>query len=127
MTLAFAILPLPPSLVLFSARYVPAPLAWPLPFSAQQLTPITVDVDNSASLVMPWVLNADEAINRESQYPTIVIICTVLSVLSIAIVGTRLYIRHTARGLAGDDWMAALSVLFALIYSILCIVRKSTR
>lgn len=74
---------------------------------------------------MAWVLNADEAINHESQYPTIVIICAVLSFFSILIVGTRLYIRYHARGLAGDDWMAALSVVFALIYSILCIVRKS--
>ncbi|OTA03472.1 PTH11-like G-protein-coupled receptor [Trichoderma parareesei] len=72
---------------------------------------------------MAWVLNADEAINHESQYPTIVIICAVLSFFSILIVGTRLYIRYHARGLAGDDWMAALSVVFALIYSILCIVQ----
>ena len=75
---------------------------------------------------MGWVLNADEAINHESQYPTIIIICSILSASSIVIVCTRLYIRHTARGLASDDWMAALSVVFALIYSILCIVRKST-
>ncbi|UKZ76448.1 hypothetical protein TrVFT333_004152 [Trichoderma virens FT-333] len=71
---------------------------------------------------MGWVLNATEAINDESQYPTIITICVVLSVVSIAIVGTRLWIRFKARGLASDDWMSALSVAFALIYSILCIV-----
>lgn len=76
---------------------------------------------------MGWVLHATEAINAESQYPTIISICAVLSVVSIAVVGARLYIRYSARGLASDDWMAALSVVFALIYSILCIVRKSAR
>ncbi|KAH6605878.1 integral membrane [Trichoderma cornu-damae] len=72
---------------------------------------------------MGWVVNATEAINDESQYPTIIIICVVLSVVSIAVVGARLYIRYTARGLASDDWVSALSVVFALIYSILCIVQ----
>lgn len=76
---------------------------------------------------MGWVVNATEAINDESQYPTIIAICVVLSVVSIAVVGTRLWIRFQARGLASDDWMSLLSVVFALIYSILCIVRKSTR
>lgn len=75
---------------------------------------------------MGWVVNATEAINDESQYPTIIAICVVLSVVSIAVVGTRLWIRFQARGLASDDWMSLLSVVFALIYSILCIVRKST-
>ncbi|RFU79456.1 integral membrane [Trichoderma arundinaceum] len=72
---------------------------------------------------MGWVVNATDEINDESQYPTIIAICIVLSVFSIVIVGARLYIRFTARGLASDDWMAALSVAFALIYSILCIVQ----
>ncbi|KAM0480969.1 hypothetical protein ACHAPE_000281 [Trichoderma viride] len=72
---------------------------------------------------MGWVLHASEAINDESQYPTIIIICAVLSFLSMLTVGARLYIRFAARGLASDDWMSALSVVFALIYSILCIVQ----
>ncbi|KAM0265651.1 hypothetical protein ACHAQJ_000085 [Trichoderma viride] len=72
---------------------------------------------------MTWVLHATEAVNQESQYPTIISICAVLSAVSIFVVGTRLYIRYTARGLASDDWMSALSVVFALIYSILCIVQ----
>ncbi|KAL7951634.1 hypothetical protein V8C42DRAFT_339559 [Trichoderma barbatum] len=72
---------------------------------------------------MGWVINATEEISNESQYSTIVAICVVLSVFSIAIVGARLWIRFKARGLASDDWMSALSVVFALIYSILCIVQ----
>ncbi|EHK44092.1 uncharacterized protein TrAtP1_008569 [Trichoderma atroviride] len=72
---------------------------------------------------MGWVLHASEAVNDESQYPTIIIICVVLSVLSMLTVGARLYIRFAARGLASDDWMSALSVVFALMYSILCIVQ----
>jgi hypothetical protein len=35
----------------------------------------------------------------------------------------RLWIRHKNHGLAADDWMAILSMVFALIYSIMCIVR----
>ncbi|KND90633.1 hypothetical protein TOPH_04733 [Tolypocladium ophioglossoides CBS 100239] len=72
---------------------------------------------------MGWVDNATPEVNDESQYPTIIAICSVLSVLSIATVSCRLYIRANARGLASDDWMAALAMVFALIYSILCIVQ----
>lgn len=81
---------------------------------------------NNTAVKMGWVVNASPQINDESQYPTIIAICCVLSVLSMAIVSCRLYIRATARGLASDDWMAALSMVFALVYSILCIVRKSS-
>jgi hypothetical protein len=35
----------------------------------------------------------------------------------------RVWIRHKNHGLAADDWMAILSMTFALIYSLLCIVR----
>ncbi|KAI8163745.1 Satratoxin biosynthesis SC1 cluster protein 4 [Colletotrichum sp. SAR 10_70] len=66
---------------------------------------------------MGWVLNATPEVEAISQWPTIIAICTVLSVLSVLIVGSRLYIRHTARGLASDDWMSLLSVVFALAYS----------
>ncbi|POR39180.1 Uncharacterized protein TPAR_00619 [Tolypocladium paradoxum] len=72
---------------------------------------------------MGWVDNATPEVDAESQYPTIIAICVVLSVLSMAVVSCRLYIRGTARGLASDDWMAALSMGFALVYSILCIVQ----
>ncbi|PHH69009.1 hypothetical protein CDD83_5862 [Cordyceps sp. RAO-2017] len=72
---------------------------------------------------MGWVVNASPEVDAESQYPTIIAICVVLSLLSIATVSCRLWIRATARGLAADDWMAALSMVFALIYSILCIAQ----
>ncbi|WYZ46639.1 hypothetical protein EsH8_IX_000864 [Colletotrichum jinshuiense] len=66
---------------------------------------------------MGWVLNATPEVEAISQWPTIIAIVTVLSVLSVAVVASRLWIRHTARGLASDDWMSALSMVFALIYS----------
>lgn len=72
---------------------------------------------------MPWVLNATPEVDAQSQYPTIIAICTVLSVLTILIVGARLKIRYKNRGLAADDYMAALAVVFAVTYSVLCIVR----
>ncbi|OIW32845.1 hypothetical protein CONLIGDRAFT_676664 [Coniochaeta ligniaria NRRL 30616] len=72
---------------------------------------------------MVWVDNASPEVNAESQYPTIIAICSVLSVLSITVVCARLWIRFKNHGLAADDWMATLSMVFALLYSILCIVQ----
>ena len=73
---------------------------------------------------MAWVDNATAADDAKSDYPTIIAICIVLSILSIAVVSTRLWIRGSSRGLKADDCMAALSMVFALIYSVLCIVRE---
>jgi hypothetical protein len=74
---------------------------------------------------MGWVENASPAVEAESQWQTILVVCLVLSFLSITSVCARLWVRYTARGLAADDWLSALSMVFALVYSILCIVRKS--
>lgn len=73
---------------------------------------------------MGWVKNASPEVEAISEYPKIIAICIVLSIISIAVVSTRLWIRIRARGFASDDVMAALAMIFALIYSILCIVRK---
>lgn len=72
---------------------------------------------------MVWVDNATAEVDAISEWRTIVAICSVLSAFSIAIVMTRVWIRHKNHGLAADDWMAMLSMVFALIYSILCIVQ----
>ena len=74
---------------------------------------------------MTWVENATPEVDAQSQWQTILGVCLSLSILSISVVSMRLWIRNKARGLAADDYMAALSMLFALIYSILCIVRMS--
>lgn len=72
---------------------------------------------------MGWVINVAPEVAAESQFPAIICICVVLSLLSIGTVSCRLWIRAKARGLAGDDYMAALSMVFALAYSALCIAR----
>lgn len=72
---------------------------------------------------MGWVDNASPEVEAESQYPKIIAICTVLSVISISIVCMRLWVRYKKTGLAADDWMATLSMFFALLYSIMCIIR----
>ncbi|KAK2038392.1 ATP synthase F0 [Colletotrichum somersetense] len=72
---------------------------------------------------MGWVVNATPEVEAISQWPAIVAVCCVLSFLSVTVVGSRLWIRYTARGLAADDWMSALSVVFALIYSGLTIAQ----
>lgn len=72
---------------------------------------------------MGWVVNATPEVNSQSQWPMIITVCSVLSALSIACVSARLWIRQRSRGLASDDWMAFVSMIFALIYSIMCIAR----
>ena len=71
-----------------------------------------------------WVENATPEVEAQSQYVTIITICIVFSVLSVTIVSMRLWVRQKARGLAADDYLAGLSMIFALVYSILCILRK---
>lgn len=75
------------------------------------------------ALAMGWVDNATPDVEAQSEWRTIVTICIVLSALSIAVVSCRLWTRRQNHGLAADDWMAALSMVFALVYSLLCIVR----
>ncbi|KAK4154913.1 hypothetical protein C8A00DRAFT_32269 [Chaetomidium leptoderma] len=72
---------------------------------------------------MVWVDHVTPEVDQISEWRTVVAICTVLSALSIAVVMSRAWIRHKNHGLAADDWMALLSMVFALIYSILCIVQ----
>ncbi|KAH6900564.1 ATP synthase F0 [Thelonectria olida] len=72
---------------------------------------------------MGWVLNATPEANSESQYPVIIAVCVVLSVLSVTVVSARLWVRYNARGLRSDDWWSAMSMAFALIYSALCITQ----
>lgn len=72
---------------------------------------------------MVWVANATPEVDAQSQWVTIMVVCLVLSVLSIATVCARLWVRGKGRGLGGDDYMSALSMVFALAYSILCIVQ----
>ncbi|CAG9947521.1 unnamed protein product [Clonostachys rosea f. rosea IK726] len=72
---------------------------------------------------MGWVLHATPEVEAESKYPTIIAVCTVLSAILVAIVGTRLYIRSQARGFAADDYVSSLSMIFALAYSATTIVQ----
>ncbi|KAG8361304.1 hypothetical protein FVEN_g1074 [Fusarium venenatum] len=72
---------------------------------------------------MGWVLNASPQVEQISEYPKIIGITVTLTVLALAIVTARLYIRWKARGMAGDDWMSALSMVFALVYSCICIAQ----
>ncbi|KAK4650991.1 hypothetical protein QC762_700790 [Podospora pseudocomata] len=72
---------------------------------------------------MVWVDNATPEVDAISQWRTIVTICAVLSFFSVVIVSARLWIRDKNHGLAADDWMSAISMVFGLLYSILCIVQ----
>ncbi|KAF4982460.1 hypothetical protein FZEAL_1914 [Fusarium zealandicum] len=72
---------------------------------------------------MGWVLNATPEFDQASEWRKIIAICVVLGLLSTSVVFARLWIRFQNRGLASDDWMSALSALFSLIYSALCIAQ----
>ncbi|TQV97715.1 hypothetical protein V2A60_006552 [Cordyceps javanica] len=72
---------------------------------------------------MVFVDNASEELNEQSQYKMIISVCVVMATLSTIIVGARLYIRKKNNRFAGDDWMSILSLIFAIAYSILCIVQ----
>ncbi|KAF7559029.1 hypothetical protein G7046_g5126 [Stylonectria norvegica] len=72
---------------------------------------------------MGWVLNATPEENAASQYPMIIAVTVVLSVLAAAVVLARVYVRYGVRRLAADDWMSLLSMVFAIIYSALCITQ----
>ncbi|KAF4445785.1 integral membrane protein [Fusarium austroafricanum] len=72
---------------------------------------------------MGWVLNATPEVNNASEYPMIIAITVSLSVLASSVVGARLYRRWKVHCLEADDWMSALSMFFALIYSSICIAQ----
>lgn len=73
---------------------------------------------------MVWVKNATKEVNDQSQYPVIITVCIVLTVISMLVVGGRLWIRSKSRGLAGDDHMSLLSEVFVILYAVLTIVRE---
>ncbi|KAL2155728.1 hypothetical protein VTH82DRAFT_470 [Thermothelomyces myriococcoides] len=72
---------------------------------------------------MGWVENATPEVNAISEWPKIMTICIVFSVVSTAIVCARIWIRFTNHGLAADDYMAVLSMVFAIAYAVMCIVQ----
>ncbi|KAG9258351.1 uncharacterized protein F5Z01DRAFT_194163 [Emericellopsis atlantica] len=72
---------------------------------------------------MGWVMNASAEVDAQSEYPKIIAITVLFSVVSAAGVIWRLFIRRKSRGLAHDDYMAALSMVFAFAYSALCIAQ----
>ncbi|KAK3381894.1 hypothetical protein B0H63DRAFT_561495 [Podospora didyma] len=72
---------------------------------------------------MGWVDNVTPEVEATSQYPMIITVVVTLSVLATAIVCTRLWIRKKKYGMAADDWMAIVSLVCCLLYSICCIVQ----
>jgi hypothetical protein len=72
---------------------------------------------------MGWVLHATEEAERVSEWRKIIAICVALGVIASAVVISRLYIRYKNRGLASDDWVSLVSMVFSIIYSAMCIAR----
>ncbi|RSL38151.1 hypothetical protein CEP53_015127 [Fusarium sp. AF-6] len=72
---------------------------------------------------MGWVLHATEEAERISEWRKIIAICIALGVIASAVVISRLYIRYKNRGLASDDWVSFVSMVFSIIYSAMCIAQ----
>ncbi len=72
---------------------------------------------------MTWVSHATPEVDAISQWRTIVAVCIVLTVISFAVVGFRLWLSFRGRGLMADDYVAAASFVLAFIYSVLTIVQ----
>lgn len=72
---------------------------------------------------MVFVANATAEVDAKSSYKTIIVICVIMSIFSMIVVGARLHLRRRSHCLAADDWMSFSSLLFAVTYSSLCIIR----
>ncbi|KAM0745516.1 hypothetical protein ACQRIT_000900 [Beauveria bassiana] len=72
---------------------------------------------------MTWVSHATPEVDAISQWRTIVAVCVILTIISFAVVGFRLWLSFRGRGLMADDYVAAASFLLAFIYSVLTIVQ----
>ncbi|OAA70535.1 integral membrane protein [Cordyceps fumosorosea ARSEF 2679] len=72
---------------------------------------------------MVFVAHGSPELDEKSQYKMIIAVCVVMSGLASIIVGARLFIRKKNNRIAADDWMSILSLIFAIAYSVLCIVQ----
>ncbi|KAL2272010.1 hypothetical protein VTJ83DRAFT_1381 [Remersonia thermophila] len=70
-----------------------------------------------------WVDHVTPEIDRKSDWRMIMAICISLSVVSSAVVLTRVWIRNKNHGMAADDWMSILSMIFCDAYAALCIAQ----
>ncbi|KAM3547538.1 hypothetical protein ARSEF4850_009959 [Beauveria asiatica] len=62
-------------------------------------------------------------IDAKSSYKTIIVTCVIMSIVSIVVVGARLYLRRRSHCLEAYNCMSFSSLLFAAAYSSLCIIR----
>ena len=67
---------------------------------------------------MGWVLHASAEINSLSKYPTIIAVCIVLTLLMIAVVSLRIYVRFQAREIRADDYVIITSMVSELSMSL---------
>ncbi|TQV94013.1 hypothetical protein V2A60_003838 [Cordyceps javanica] len=72
---------------------------------------------------MTWVSQVTPEVDAISQWRTIVAVCVVLTIVSFAVVGFRLWLSVRGRGLMADDYVAAASFVLAFVYSVLTIIQ----
>ncbi|CAG8128001.1 unnamed protein product [Penicillium salamii] len=70
---------------------------------------------------MGWVYNSPPEVEAASQYPVILGVCLSLTVLMVITVCLRLFVRAQVGRLAAADYVMVMSMIFAIIYSALCI------
>ncbi|KAL1296905.1 hypothetical protein AAFC00_004517 [Neodothiora populina] len=70
---------------------------------------------------MTWVYHATPEIDAKSEYPAIITVNVVFTVIAILCVALRFAIRSGSVAL--DEWVTLVTLLFDVIYNILCIVQ----
>ncbi|THC98060.1 hypothetical protein EYZ11_002486 [Aspergillus tanneri] len=73
---------------------------------------------------MGWVHNASPQIDAQSNYQTILGVCFSLTALMVVVVSMRLYLRLHAQGLAADDYVMIVTMVFSVIYNALCVAQS---
>ena len=61
-----------------------------------------LSIHNSV-VTMAWVLNASDEVNARSDYPTIIAVCLVLTILMTVVVVLRIYVHASVRQIGSDD------------------------
>ncbi|EEA19337.1 hypothetical protein TMatcc_009473 [Talaromyces marneffei ATCC 18224] len=72
---------------------------------------------------MGWVYNASPEVESTSNYPAIIAVCIVLTLLMTLTVSTRIAVRWRQHRTGLDDYIMAVAMVFSIIYATLCIVQ----
>ncbi|KAH3401831.1 hypothetical protein ACP6JB_001910 [Aspergillus fumigatus] len=73
---------------------------------------------------MGWVFGASPEIDAQSRYPVLLGVCISLTLLMVATVCLRLFVRIKLGRFDASDYVMVFGMIFSIIYNALCIARK---